>query len=195
MMSKHDDQAAPGKDQEPMRSANDGSAGDYEGRPSGTGRKERVQVGDLAPDFTLSDQSGTPVHLGGFVGKTCIVLYFYPRDNTSICTAEACAFRDNYEVFKDVGADVIGVSSDSVESHQQFAADYQLPFTLLSDTDSEIRKRYGVPTAFGLPGRVTYVIDRQGIVRHIFFSQFASEKHVTQALQAVQSIREEDTLN
>ena len=192
MMSKHDDQAGPDKDQVPMHFANDGGAGGYEGQPSGARRKERVQVGDVAPDFTLSDQSGEPVRLGDFVGKTCIVLYFYPRDNTSICAAEACAFRDNYEVFKDVGAEVIGVSSDSVESHQQFAAAYQLPFTLLSDADSEIRKRYGVPTAFGLPGRVTYIIDRRGIVRHIFFSQFASEKHVTQALQAVQSIREED---
>ena len=192
MMSKRDDSAGPGKDPEPMRFANHGGAGDYEDRPYWTKRKERVQVGDVAPDFTLPDQSGAPVRLEDLVGKTCIVLYFYPRDNTSICTAEACAFRDNYEVFKDVGADVIGISSDSVESHQQFAAAHQLPFTLLSDADSEIRKRYGVPTAFGLPGRVTYIIDRQGIVRHIFFSQFASDKHVTQALQAVQSIQEED---
>jgi peroxiredoxin Q/BCP len=191
MMSKHDDQAEPVKDPAPMHFANDGGAGDYENRPYVTKRKERVQVGDVAPDFTLPDQSGAPVSLGDLVGKTCIVLFFYPRDNTSICTAEACAFRDNYEVFKGKGADVIGVSSDSVESHQQFAAAYQLPFTLLSDADSEIRKRYGVPTAFGLPGRVTYIIDRQGIVRHIFFSQFASDKHVTQALQAVQSIYEE----
>ena len=165
-MSNHDDQAQPAKG--------------------------KVQVGHSAPDFTLLDQSGTSVNLGDFLGKKHIVLYFYPRDNTSICTAEACAFRDNYEIFKGGGADVIGVSSDSVESHQQFAAAYQLPFTLLSDTDSEIRKRYGVATAFGLPGRVTYIIDRRGIVRHIFFSQFASEKHVTQALQAVQSIREEN---
>ena len=192
MMSKHDDQAGQGKDPAAIRFVNDGGAGDYEGSPDGVRRKERVQVGDLAPDFTLSDQAGAPVHLGDFVGKTSIVLYFYPRDNTSNCTAEACAFRDNYEVFKGEGADVIGVSSDSVESHQQFATAYQLPFTLLSDADSEIRKRYGVPTAFGLPGRVTYIIDRRGIVRHIFFSQFASGKHVTQALQAVQSIREED---
>ena len=196
-MSKHDDQPEPGKDPTSMRLANDGGAGDYEeDQPNEASRKQRVQVGDMAPDFTLPDQSGVPVHLGDFVGKTCIVLYFYPRDNTSICTAEACAFRDNYEVFKDVGADVIGISSDSVESHQQFAAAYQLPFALLSDADGALRKRYGVPTAFGLPGRVTYIIDRQGIVRHIFFSQFASEKHVTQALQAVQSLQsicEEDT--
>src|SRR2546423_2975224 len=95
---------------------------DYQAQPA----RGKVQVGDLAPDFTLPDQSGAPVRLGDFAGKTCIVLYYYPRDNTSICTAEACAFRDSYEVFKDVGADVIGISSDSVESHQQFAAAYQL---------------------------------------------------------------------
>jgi len=153
--------------------------------------KGKVQVGDLALDFTLPAQSGAPVSLGDFLGKTALVLYFYPKDNTSVCTAEACAFRDSYEVFKDAGAEVIGISSDSVESHQQFTAAHRLPFILLSDAGGVIRKRYGVPTAFGLPGRVTYIIDRQGIVHHIFFSQFTSEKHVAQALQALQSIREE----
>jgi thioredoxin-dependent peroxiredoxin len=153
--------------------------------------KGKVQVGDVAPDFTLRAQSGASVSLGDFLGKKDLVLYFYPKDNTSVCTAEACAFRDSYAVFKDAGAEVIGISSDSVESHQRFAAAHQLPFILLSDTDGLIRKRYGVPTAFGLPGRVTYTIDRQGIVRHIFFSQFTSEKHVTEALRALQSIHEE----
>lgn len=153
--------------------------------------KGKVQVGDAAPDFTLPSQFGTPVSLRDFLGKTAIVLYFYPKDNTSVCTAEACAFRDSYGAFKDVGAEVIGISSDSVESHRQFAAAHHLPFLLLSDTDGMIRKRYGVPTAFGLPGRVTYIIDKQGIVRRIFFSQFTAEKHVAEALQTLQSIREE----
>jgi len=153
--------------------------------------KGRVQVGDLAPDFTLATQTGTPVSLGEFLGKTAIVLYFYPKDDTSLCTAEACAFRDSYELFKNAGSEVIGISSDSVESHRQFAAAHTLPFILLSDVDNRVRKRYVVPTAFGLPGRVTYVIDRHGIVRRIFFSQFTSEKHVTEALSTLQSIREE----
>ncbi len=153
--------------------------------------KGKVQVGDLALDFILPAQSRALVSLGDFLGKTALVLYFYPKDNTSVCTAEACAFRDSYEVFKDAGAEVIGISSDSVESHQQFTAAHWLPFILLSDVGGVIRKRYGVPTAFGLPGRVTYIIDRQGIVRHIFFSQFTSEKHVAQALQTLQSIHEE----
>ncbi len=155
--------------------------------------KSKVQVGDIAPDFTLPTQTGIPVRLGKFLGKTAIVLYFYPKDNTSICTNEACAFRDSYELFKGAHAEVIGISSDSVESHRQFAAAHQLPFTLMSDIDGVVRKLYGVPTAFGSPGRVTYVIDKQGIVRHIFFSQFTSDKHVTQALQALQAIQEGDT--
>lgn len=151
----------------------------------------KVQVDDSAPDFTLPDQSGTPVSLGDVLNKKHIVLFFYPKNNTSICTAEALAFRDSYKVFKEAGAEVIGVSSDSVESHQQFATEHQLPFMLLSDVGGVIRKRYGVPTAFGLPGRVTYIIDRRGIVRHIFFSQYTSQRHVDEALETLQSIYED----
>ncbi len=156
--------------------------------------KSKIQVGDAAPDFTLPTQSGTPVSLKDFTGKTAIVLYFYPRDNTPGCTAEACAFRDSYEVFKDAGAEVIGISSDSAESHQQFTSRHHLPFILLSDASGAVRKRYGVPATFGLlPGRVTYIIDRQGIVRHIFSAQFASEKHVTEALKVLQTLQYDHT--
>jgi peroxiredoxin Q/BCP len=150
-----------------------------------------VQVGDLAPDFTLPNQAGAEVSLAECLTKTDIVLYFYPKDKTTVCTDEACAFRDRYEIFKHAGAEVIGISSDSVESHRQFASDNQLPFPLLSDVDGLIRKGYGVPTAFGLPGRVTYIIDRQGIVRYIFFSQFTSKRHVDVALATLQAIHEE----
>src|SRR5947208_1418568 len=153
--------------------------------------KGKMQVGDLASDFTLLNQSSRPISLGDFLGKKHIVLYFYPKDNTSLCTEEAQAFRDSYEVFKNAGAEVIGVSFDSVESHRQFAKEHQLPFILLSDADSILRKRYSVPTAFGLPGRVTYIIDRQGIVRRIFFSQFTSKRHVNEALETLRSICEE----
>jgi peroxiredoxin Q/BCP len=153
--------------------------------------KSRVQVCDMAPDFTLPAQSGAPVSLSGLLTEKDIVLYFYPRDNTAVCTAEACAFRDSYELFKEAGAEVIGISSDSVGSHQQFAEAHQLPFLLLSDADGLIRKRFGVPTAFGLPGRMTFVIDRRGVVRHICFSQFTSQKHVDEALNALRSMRQE----
>lgn len=149
----------------------------------------KVRVGDTAPDFTLPTWEGRSVSLKDFLAKKAVVLYFYPRDNTPGCTAEACAFRDNYEVFKEAGAEVIGVSSDTEESHQKFARNNRLPFILLSDKGGALRKRYGVPSTLGLlPGRVTYVIDKQGIVRHIFSSQFTPEKHIEEALHTIRQL-------
>jgi len=157
-----------------------------------TAAKGKAQVGDLAPDFTLPTQSGEQVSLTDFLGKKNIVLYFYPADNTPGCTAEACAFRDSYEVFKDAGAEVIGISSNTAESHQQFAAKHHLPFILLSDKSGGVRKRYGVPAFIGLlPGRVTYIIDKGGVVRHIFSAHFAAEKHIPAALKTLETLREE----
>jgi peroxiredoxin Q/BCP len=149
-----------------------------------------VKVGDRAPDFTLPTQkTGESFHLYDMIGKSAIVLYFYPKDDTPGCTAEACSFRDSYEVFKEAGAEVVGVSSDSEASHQQFANKYKLPFILLSDRGGVVRKCYGVPSTLGLlPGRVTYVIDKQGIIRHIFSSQFAPQKHIVDALRVLQEI-------
>ena len=153
--------------------------------------KGKLQVGDLAPDFTLPTQSGEQITLSSFRGKKAVVLYFYPKDYTPGCTAEACAFRDSYEVFKDAGAEVIGVSSDSEESHKRFGASYHLPFSLVSDKKSALRKRYGVSSVMGLlPGRVTYIIDKEGIVRHIFTAQFAAEKHVKVALETIKTLNE-----
>ncbi len=152
-----------------------------------TQAKGRVQVGDVAPDFTLPNQSGEPISLHDLRGKN-VVLYFYPKDNTTGCTAQACAFRDQYEVFKEVGAEVIGVSSDSQELHQQFAAQYRLPFTLLSDVGGKVRKRYGATTMGVMPGRVTYVIDKNGVVRHMFSSAFNAQQHITEAMQALQAL-------
>jgi len=152
-------------------------------------KQRNVQVGNHAPIFTLPDQSGKQVSLQDFIGKSNIVLYFYPKDDTPGCTTEACAFRDSYEVFKDAGAEVIGISSDSTSSHQQFASRHHLPFTLLSDPGGVVRKLYGVPNILGLlPGRVTYVIDKQGIVRNIFNSQFAPLKHISEALRTLRSL-------
>lgn len=158
-------------------------------KPSPQAVKGKVQVGDRAPLFSLPTQKGEIVKLEDFIGKSTIVLYFYPKDDTPGCTTEACAFRDSYEVFKEAGAEVIGVSSDSETSHQQFATKYRLPYLLVSDQDGVLRKRYGVPTTLGiLPGRVTYIIDKQGIVRHIFSSQFTPEKHITEALKTLQEL-------
>ena len=151
-----------------------------------------IQAGSKAPDFTLPSQSGAPVRLQDRLGERVIVLYFYPRDDTRGCTAEACAFRDSYEVFADAGADVIGISSDSVDRHAAFAGKHQLPFTLLSDEGGQVRKRYGVPAVLGvLPGRVTYVIDRQGTVRHVFSSMTNIGQHVSDALETVRQLQAE----
>jgi thioredoxin-dependent peroxiredoxin len=152
-----------------------------------------IQVGDKAPDFTLPSQSGEPVRLYDRLGGGAVVLYFYPKDDSRACTAEACAFRDSHEVFTDAGAQVIGVSSDSVDRHAAFAGRHNLPFTLLSDEGARARKEYGVPTTFGLiPGRVTYVIDRQGTVRHLFSSMTGIDQHVSEALRVVRQIQAED---
>ena len=145
-----------------------------------------VQVGDAAPDFDLPDASGRRVRLSEFEGKRGVVLYFYPKDDTPGCTKEACSFRDSYEEFREAGAEVIGVSSDSAASHQGFARRHRLPFVLVADEGGEVRKRYGVPSTLGLlPGRVTYVIDRAGIVRHVFNSQLQATKHVDEALASL----------
>jgi peroxiredoxin Q/BCP len=151
-----------------------------------------IQVGDQAPDFTLPTQSGETFRLQDRMGERVIVLYFYPKDNTSGCTAEACAFRDSFEVFAEAGADVVGVSSDSVDKHAGFASKHSLPFTLVSDKGGKVRKAYGVPGVLGMiPGRVTYVIDRAGVVRHVFSSMTNIDGHVNDALRVVQELQAE----
>jgi peroxiredoxin Q/BCP len=117
-------------------------------------------------------------------------LYFYPKDETPGCTAEACTFRDAYEDFTDAGAVVIGVSADSLSSHEKFAAHHRLPFVLISDEDGTLRRAYDVPSSMlgMLPGRVTYVIDREGKVQHVFNSQIQAKRHVKEALEVVKRI-------
>jgi peroxiredoxin Q/BCP len=151
--------------------------------------KDKVTVGSVAPDFTLPSQSGEMVSVKDFLGMRPLVLFFYPKDNTLGCTREVCAFRDSFEELGKLDTEVIGISSDSVDSHRDFAEKHNLPFTLLSDEGGKIRRLYGVPNTFGFfPGRVTYVIDRAGVVRHIFSSQIAVEKHVEEALATLESI-------
>jgi len=151
---------------------------------------ERIKVGDRAPDFTIKNQRGEPVSLKDYLGKKAVVLYFYPKDNSPGCTKEACKFRDSYEGFKDAGAEVIGVSSQSVGSHSIFSTSFNLPSSLLSDEDGRVRSLFGVPSSLGLiPGRVTYVIDKEGIVRHIFSSQLDPERHVEEALQILKPLK------
>ena len=124
-----------------------------------------------------------------FLGKRPVVLFFYPKDGTPDCTKEVCAFRDEHEEFGKLDAEVIGVSSDSVDSHGRFAAKHDLPFALLSDEGGKVRKMYGVPSTLGLfPGRVTFVLDKEGVVRHVFSSQLGVDKHVEEALEALRAI-------
>ena len=148
-----------------------------------------IQAGDRAPNFTAEAHTGQTISLADFQGKQAVVLFFYPKDHTAICTKEACAFRDAYEDFVTAGAAVIGVSMDSLDSHRSFAANKRLPFLLISDQDGMLRRLFGVPKTFGiLPGRVTYVIDRAGMVRHVFNSQLFARRHVSEALEIVRKL-------
>ena len=148
-----------------------------------------MKVGDKAPEFVLKNEKGETVSLRDFIGKKAVVLFFYPKDGSPGCTKEVCAFRDSYEAFKDAGAEVIGISSQSEESHSIFSLKFNLPFTLLVDEGATVRKAYGVPPSLGMiPGRVTYVIDKEGTVRHIFNSQMNPEKHVEEALRILRTI-------
>jgi peroxiredoxin Q/BCP len=141
--------------------------------------------GEHIPNVPLVKADGATVLLGSLIDRP-MVLFFYPKDNTPGCTVEVCAFRDDYLAFVEAGADVIGVSSDDTRSHAKFRERHNLPYRLMSDPDGEARKAFGVPKTLGiLPGRATFVIDRQGTIVYAFNSQFAPEKHVKIALEAL----------
>lgn len=148
-----------------------------------------LKVGDKVPQFTAMDTKGNPFDSSFVIEKKLVVIYFYPKDDTRVCTEQACSFRDSYQDFTDLGAEVIGVSGDTIASHQKFTAKHQLPFTLLSDHDKKLRNLFGVPTAlFGLiPGRVTYVIDEKGIIRMVF-DNLSGKIHIEKALQMLKKI-------
>jgi len=147
-----------------------------------------MEIGDKIPEFTSIDGNGNAFDSRNYFGKP-LVIYFYPKDETRVCTEQACSFRDQYEDFKTLGAEVIGISSDSVQSHQKFAANHRLPFILLSDTDKKIRKAFGVPNDFlGLiPGRTTYVADKNGIVQLVFDST-SGKIHIEKALEMLKTL-------
>lgn len=149
----------------------------------------KLDVGDQAPDFTATSHDGQEVRLADYRNEKVVVLFFYPKDGTPICTKEACAFRDAYEEFVEAGAVVIGVSADTAESHRGFAANHHLPFLLVSDADGSLRRSFGVPKTLGvLPGRVTYVIDQQGVIRLVFSAQMTSDGHVREAMKAIHEL-------
>ena len=152
-----------------------------------------LKIGDPAPEVSAGTQDGGRFALADFRDKHVVVLFFYPADGTAICTAEACAFRDSYEDFVKAGAVVIGVSGDSLENHRKFAVDHKLPFLLASDPQGEVRRAFGVPKTLGIfPGRVTYVIDKQGVIRLTFNAQFTGSGHVKEALEVVRELAQRD---
>ncbi|HXW36568.1 MAG TPA: peroxiredoxin [Nitrososphaerales archaeon] len=149
-----------------------------------------LPVGAVAPEFSLESQSGVALRLSEFKGKKNVVLYFYPKDFTTGCTIEANAFRESFKSFDGVEAVILGVSADTVESHRRFSDHCQLPYTILSDTKKDVRKLYDVSGAFGLSGRVTYVIDKEGVIRGAFSSQLHPKRHVAEALATLARIDE-----
>lgn len=147
-----------------------------------------LDIGDSVPSLELPDQSGTPVQLSSLYDQGNLVVFFYPKDESFGCTRQACSFRDEYEVFREHGAEVVGISSDDPESHRQFIDNHDLPFPLLCDPDGEARKAFGVPDTLGvLPGRATFVIDSTGTIQKAFNSQFRFGKHVEEALEVIAS--------
>ena len=151
---------------------------------------QSIQIGDHCPIFSLPDSLGKDIQVNDYLGQKILVLFFYPKDDTPGCTKEACAFRDAYADFVDLGCEVFGISSDAAATHQNFQQKHQLPYPLLSDSQKKVRQQFGVPgNLFGLiPGRVTYVIGLDGKVAGIFNSQTNPVGHITEALKVVKSL-------
>jgi peroxiredoxin Q/BCP len=150
-----------------------------------------TEVGSFVPQFTLADQNGNSFSVSSVIGKKNLVIYFYPKDDSPGCTAEACAFRDEFEIFNEADAMIIGISGQSVASHKKFAEKYRLSFTLLSDDGDKVRKLFGVPVNFLglLAGRVTYIVDKSGKVIFVFDSQTQATKHVDEALRILKGLK------
>lgn len=148
-----------------------------------------LSKGDSIPEVQLTSHEGNLISIRDFIGKP-LVIYFYPKDNTSVCTAQACGFRDNYEVFQEMGAEVIGISRDSPESHKKVVNKRNLPFILLSDPNKKAHRAFGVPSSFlGLvPGRVTFVADQDGKIIHTFRSDLSASQHIKESLKALKNI-------
>lgn len=146
-----------------------------------------LKIGDAIPEISLKDQEGNVIHLPSFAGNNSLVVYFYPKDETPGCTQEACGFRDHAEQFEEAGAQILGISGDSVSSHRQFATRHHLNFRLLSDINRVAEKAFGVPrNLLGLlPGRVTYVFNKKGKLIATYSSAAQVRKHVTQSLKAL----------
>jgi len=153
-------------------------------------KMDTIGIGSRLPSFSLQDQNGQVFDINSVIGKMNLVIYFYPKDDSPVCTKEACSFRDQYDVFQNNNAKIIGISGQSVESHLAFAEKNHLNFTLLSDEGNKIRKLFGVPSGIlGIPGRVTYIVNKNGKVVYVFNSQMNGEKHVQEALRILGELK------
>lgn len=153
-------------------------------------KMDTISVGSNVPSFSLKDQHGQVFDINSVVGKMNLVIYFYPKDDSAVCTKEACSFRDQFDVFKKEDAMIIGISGQSVESHLAFANKNRLNFTLLSDEGNKVRKLFGVPSSMlGIPGRVTYIVNKEGKVVFLFNSQLNGEKHIQEALRILKELK------
>jgi len=151
-----------------------------------TKRKTTIDVGDTIPAFVLENQDGKHINIQDYRGNK-LVIYFYPKDESGVCTKEACAFRDSYKYFEDKGAMVIGINSGSVNSHKQFAEHYSLNFTLLSDPDNKVLKSFGIKNVLFLTGRETFVVDEQGKVAFKYRGFLNGDAHVDKTLEYLNS--------
>jgi thioredoxin-dependent peroxiredoxin len=158
---------------------------------------KQIKIGEIIPGFSLPDQDGNLFDISKYIGMKKLVIFFYPQDGSHGCTREACYFRDLSELFDKADAIIVGISGQSVDSHKKFAEDYRLNFPILSDTDNKVRKLFGVPSGlFGmLPGRITFIADRDGRVVHIFNSTIQAERHVDEALRMVLLLKKSDNVN
>jgi len=149
-----------------------------------------ISIGDTCPNFSLKNQNDELININDFIGAKHIVIYFYPKDNTPGCTKEACSFRDAMQELNNLDCEVFGISADSVASHKKFADQFRLTFHLLSDVGNEVRKSFKVPAnLFGLiPGRVTYIVNKEGKVAHVINSQTDPDKHIKETIEFVSNL-------
>ena len=144
-----------------------------------------LKAGDTAPEFELPDQDGRPIRLSDLRGQN-VVVFFYPKDGTPLCTKESCAFRDAYEGFRGANAEVLGISADATASHRRFADAHRLPYRVLSDRDRSVARAFGVPQRLGLlPARMTFTLDADGVVRHVTHADLSADRHIAEAKEAL----------
>lgn len=150
-------------------------------------RFKELAVGDTAPMFTLKDQDNKTFDVKDYLGKKMLVIYFYPKDESSGCTKEACAFRDSFTDYSNAGAMVIGINNESVETHKKFQENHNLPFVLLSDPNKQVINKFGVKNKFFMTGRETFVVDLNGKIAFVYNSEMQAVKHTTEALNFIKS--------